>query len=263
MRALRDAGKHRKQREIRLARVGLAADSVGGVEAELRDYAFFKLLHLFGVAVEKLEEARGGAGRALAAEQLHIREREIDLFKIHKQILEPERCALAHRRRLRGLEMRIRERRYALVFLREVRNGAYRREQFALDKQHRAALYDHVRVVADVAGGRAEVDYPLRGRARFAVGVDVRHDVVTHFLFLRGGEVVIDIVDMRLHFRDLRVGNIQPELLFALRESDPELAPGGELLVIREDALHFVPRVSLAERAFVVFVHIHFPFHRR
>ena len=89
-------------------------------------------------------------------------------------------------------------------------------------------------------------------RALFAVGVDVAHDVVTDDLFAGAGDVIVDIVGMCLHLVDHLVGDaIDAEFLLGLREGDPELPPGTELVVLGEDELHFLAGVPLGKRTYV------------
>ena len=98
-------------------------------------------------------------------------------------------------------------------------------------------------------------------RTELRVGVDMRHDVVTQLLFVIGCFVIVDVINMLLHFLDLRVRDCESELLFALSQRDPESAPGGKLVVRAEDALHLPGRVSAAKRIFVnFFMHGSSPF---
>ena len=99
------------------------------------------------------------------------------------------------------------------------------------------------------------MNYRFRRRASLAICEDVRHDIMTDFLFAPCRSFIVDVVYMRLHLRYLLIGNIKPQFFFALGESYPEPAPCGKLAVIRKDFLHFSACVSLAERIFVYIVH--------
>ena len=115
MRALRDARQHREHIEVHLARIGLPRDGVAGGKAHLGSNLLFQFLDLFVVALEQLEEAGTGARRALAAAQFQLRQLEIELCKVHEQVVEPKRGTLADRGGLRRLEMCIGERRLVLI----------------------------------------------------------------------------------------------------------------------------------------------------
>jgi hypothetical protein len=71
------------------------------------------------------------------------------------------------------------------------------------------------------------------------------------FLFTRFGDVVVDVVGVRLELGDLLVGNVESELFLSLRERYPQPAPGPEFFVRRKKILHLAARVPRAERAFV------------
>ena len=75
------------------------------------------------------------------------------------------------------------------------------------------------------------MDDPLGFGTLLAVGIDVRHDVVTDLFFTRRGDVVIDIVGMGAQFLELTVGNREAELLLRLGERDPQPPPGPEFVV--------------------------------
>ena len=66
-------------------------------------------------------------------------------------------------------------------------------------------------------------------RAGVAERADVRHHVMAQPVFILGGAVKIDIVEMRTHFLKLLVGNGQTQLLLALGEREPETAERREL----------------------------------
>lgn len=117
----------------------------------------------------------------------------------------------------------------ALVLLRKIRrlfNGG--KQQGAYLQERLFHLY-YVGVVADVTAGRAEMNDGFRLGARLAESEDVRHNVVPHFLFAFGGICVIDVGDVRFHFRNLLLRNRDAKLLFGLGERNPEFSPRGEL----------------------------------
>ena len=254
-RALRDARKHRQREEIHLARVGLAADGIDVGEAHLLRDERFELFDLLPVAVEQREEARRGAGRAAASEELEVPCREIQLLKIEHQILHPQRRALAERRRLGGLKMRISQRRQRLVLLRKIRKRGDRAQKPRAYLRESLPLKNDVRVVADIAARRAEMDYRHRLRAGRAEGMDMRHNVVAQLALLLRRKLIVDVGQVCAHLVKLFVGDVQPQLLLALREREPQSAPGRKLIVGREYLLHFFTRVAAAKGAFIAVGH--------
>src|SRR6185437_6126266 len=73
-----------------------------------------ELADLRMVALEQLEEARLRSGGPLHAPHGKVRQTEIEIREVEHEILHPQRRALADRRELRGLKMRVAERRFVL-----------------------------------------------------------------------------------------------------------------------------------------------------
>ena len=87
---------------------------VTGIERakpDRRGHAPVELAHLRVVAVEELEEGRLRARRALHAAAGQRRDAVVEVREVEHEVLHPERRALADGRRLRGLEVRVAERR--------------------------------------------------------------------------------------------------------------------------------------------------------
>ena len=99
------------------------------------------------------------------------------------------------------------------------------------------------------------MNYSRRLGALNAVSVNVRHNVVANFFFARLGNVVIYIVRVRLKLCDLLVGNVEPELLFALGESYPEPPSRFELVIRREKVFHLFARIARIKGTFVNILH--------
>jgi len=135
--ALRDAAEHRKHAAVQLSRVGLPADRVDRLQPHLFGDALFQLQHLLAIAVEKRQEAGLGAGGALGAQQLHRAQRVVEVLHIHQEVLHPKGCALAHRHRLRGLQVGEAQRGQVLVPEREGAKAAKRLHQLAADQLER------------------------------------------------------------------------------------------------------------------------------
>ena len=83
-----------------------------------------ELLDLCVVAVEERQERRLRAGRPLHAAEFQRRDAVLDLFQVDRQVLRPQRRALADGRELRGLEVRVAERRQVLPLQRRTSPGA-------------------------------------------------------------------------------------------------------------------------------------------
>ena len=253
---LRDAGQDAEYLRVDLARVCLPGDRHAGGKAHLLRDTALELVYLFRVAVEERQKACAGAGGALAAEKPQVVKLVFEPVEIHYKILEPQARPLSRRGGLRRLEMRVRERRHVPVPAGEIRQRGDGVHEERTDAPKPFPELDDIGVVPDVAARRAEVDDGLCPGAGVAVGADVRHHVVAQPAFVFGGLFVVDVINMRAHFGNLVVRDGKPQLLFALREGDPELPPGGEFEVGREDALHFPRGISGAQGVFVDrFVH--------
>ena len=67
--------------------------------------------------------------------------------------------------------------------------------------------------------------------ALYAVCIHMGHNVMTHLALSLLRNVIIDIVRMFLQFVDLLLSDVQTQFFLRLRQSDPQLSPGAELLV--------------------------------
>ena len=109
-----------------------------------------------------------------------------DRLEVHEQVRRPERRALADRRGLRGLVVRVGERRQVAVRQREVAQAPQHRDEAPFDERQALAHLDEVRVVRDVGRRGAPVDDAARRGRRRAEDAHVGHDVVPRrLLFLR------------------------------------------------------------------------------
>ena len=75
----------------------------------------------------------------------------------------------------------------------------------------------------------------------------MRHDIVPHFLFARGGDFVVDVQGKVTQRLELCFGDRKPQFLFGFREGNPELAPSAELGLFRKDMLHFPAGIAPAQ----------------
>ena len=254
-RALRDAGQHRQVHPVELARIGLAGHRKAAAVSHLFRDAPVERAAFFVVPLKQLEERRLGAGGALGAEQLRLRQAVAHLLEIHQKFLDPQRRALADGGRLRGLEVGEREGGEILVFLRktaQLRDGV---DQLFLHQPHRVVEDNQVGVVADIAARRPQMDDTAGVRALLAIGIDMRHHIVADFLFPLRGDFIVNVLRMGLQLRDLLVGNRQAELLLGLRERDPQLPPGAELIVGGEQVLHLPAGIARGQGRFIFIRH--------
>ena len=145
-------------------------------------------------------------------------------FEIEHQVVAPQRRALADGRRLRRLQVRHSQAGKVAILLGEACENVDDLHKPAADEVDRFANLNEIGVVGDFARRRAEMDDAAGTGALIAIGVDVRHDVVTQlaFVFRRDGE--IDLVDVRPQFLDLGFGDIEAEFVLRLSESDPDAA---------------------------------------
>ena len=163
---------------------------------------------------------------------------------VHVQFIQPQRRALADRRQLGRLQMRIRQRGHCLVLIREIRQQVHHVEQLAPHDLQALAHDNHVGVVAHIAGRRAQMDDARRLRALQTVRVDVAHHVVAALLLAALRIVVVDVLRMGFQLGNLLVSDVQPLLLFRLRQRNPQLPPGAELVVLGEDELHLLAGIA-------------------
>ena len=260
-RALRDAAQHVQHLAVELSRVGLAGYGKARLVAQLLGDLAVDLRGELVVAVKELEEARLRAGRALRAEQLRLADLVLDVLEVHQELLDPERRALADGRRLCGLEVRESQRRQILVFLRELRKHADDVDKLFADDLHRLGHDDDIGIIAHVAARRAEVDDASRLRALLAVGVDMAHHVVADYALARFGDLIVDVVGMRLELVDLLLRDRQAELHLAFRQRDPQAAPRFELHIRREKVFHLLVGIAGGKWGFVGVSHsIDLPF---
>ena len=229
---LGDAGEHAEHTEIDLTAVGLAGYRIAGREAHLLCDHLIELAALRMITVEELEEGRLGAGGTLRSEKLQGAEYILEILEVEHELVQPQGRTLADGCRLCRLEVGIRKCRHILILHRELAELVDDIDELLMHELEALPHDDDIRVVADIAGGRTEVDDALRIRALYAVCVHMAHNIVTHFLLTCLCHLIIDLILMCLQLIDLLLCDVETQLMLRLCQCDPELSPGTELVVL-------------------------------
>ena len=182
---------------------------------------------------------------------------KIQPLQIHQKILQPQGGPLAQGGGLSGLEMGIGQSGGVPVPGGEIRQGIDGRQKQAANLQQAFPHLNHVGVIAHIAGSRAQVDNGHGQGAKIPEGVQVSHYVVTKVFLVFGHSFIINVVDMGAHLVDLRLGDVQPQLLLAFGQGDPQPAPGGEFEIRGEDMLHLFGCVAGTQGTFIGRLHGH------
>ena len=238
-----DAGENVQHAGIHFSGIRLSGYRIAAVESHFFGDLAVDLMYLGEISVKEFQEAGLCAGSSFGSQQLHGIQDVIQVFKIHQEILQPQRGSLSDRRRLCRLEMRESQRRQRFVFFCKVRKVCDDIYQFLSYQFQTFRHDDQVRVVADVARRRAEVDDALGFRALQSVSVYVGHDVVANDLLAFFGFVVVDIIGGGLQFCDLLVSDGKAQLLFRFCQCDPEFSPGPEFHFRGKEVFHLFARI--------------------
>ena len=81
-------------------------------------------------------------------------------------------------------------------------------------------------------------------RRDLAVGVDMSHHIMAHFLFPSRRTFVINIGDVRFQLGDLFCRNWKAQLHFRLCQRDPELPPGLNAGIHGEQLQHILRGIA-------------------
>ena len=245
---LRETGEAGEEVGVHLARIGLSrnGDATGKIHLP-RDHVLERL-HFALVPLEQLHERRLRAGRPLGAEEQELSEPVLERLHVLYKLVNPEGRALADRRQLGGLQMRVGEARQVAPLFRESAELPHDLCGFFQNQARRVAQHDHIGVVPHIAGGRPEVNDRLRLRALYPVSVDMAHDVMAYLALPRLRHVEIDVVAMRLELRHLLFGDGESERVLRPRQSDPQPPPRAELVRIRKQILHLLARIPRRKR---------------
>ena len=243
-RALGDPGEDREHVVVDLARVRLAAQADRAVESHLRGDHAVKFAHLVAVAAEEVEVAGLRAGGALGAAERQFVDGAVEGGQVEHEVLDVEGEAFADGGELGGLEVREAEHGHGFVFGGELREVVDQVQQLAPQDLHAVAHLDELGIVGHEAARGAQVDDALGLRADLAERADMAHHVVPDLGLDAFGLLEVDVVEVRLHLRDLFVGDGQPQGLFALGQRQPQTAPGGVLALGGEIVAHFLACVT-------------------
>ena len=217
------------------------------------------------ISIEQLEE-----GGLSARGPLHPPEPEAvpgrpDVLLVHQKFLEPETSSLAwgeqslslspgetswlptHSGQLCGLEVGEAECRHLPELRSEGRQAGDDPGQLGQQDIEAVPEDDEVGVVPHIAGGGAQVDDGGGSGSRQAECVNMSHNVVPHLPLLLGRLLEVDVVDVLLHLRQLAGADLQAQLRLGFGQPEPELAPGRELLSVREIELHLLGGVAGVE----------------
>ena len=146
---------------------------------------------------------------------------KIQFFKIGKKILHPQRRAFADRYGLRGLIMRIAERRCRTIPLGKCGKVGNHLQKRVPNELQRGAVEDQVGIIRNIAACRTEMNDARRFGRGNAVGVYVRHHVMPHFFFPLGGKRKVDGIHIGFQRRHLFRRNGKSEIMLGTRQLRP------------------------------------------
>ena len=172
----------------------------------------------------------------------------VDLLQVHVQLVHPQGGALADGGQLGGLAVGVGEAGHILVLVGKLGQVRQHADGLLAHQLQSLAHDDDVGIIAHIAAGSTQMDDTLGLGALQTVGIDVAHDIVTHQLFAGDGILVVHVVLVGFQLGNLLIGDGKALLLLGLGQRDPQLAPGAELVVVREDILHLVRGIAGRER---------------
>ena len=235
---------------VDLAGVDLSDDVVDARETEHLGQLPVELVHPLAVAQELLER-RLRAGRAPCPSQSQVVQGRIDLIEVEEEVLQPQARPLAHRGGLRGLEVRVAERREIAVLAGELRQRRRDRGKAVAHEPKGVALLDERCVVGHERAGGAEMDVAAgRGRDLPEV-VDVRHHIVAQLRLQLRDPAEVEGVAGLSHLRDRGVGDLDAELPFRLGKRYPQISPDESRARRRKDVGHLLRRVTVDQWVWV------------
>ena len=249
--ALGDTAETGEDAAVYLAGIGLAAHRKALFEAEAGGQTAVHLIDLGLAAVKQVHKAGLGARGAAAAQEFQRRQHVVQLLHVRQQVLHPQRGPLAHGDGLCRLIVGVAQCRRGGVFFREGRQIRQHRQQMSPQIDQSVPVQDQIGVIRDVAAGGAQMDDARRRWGRLAVGVHVGHHVVAHLPLPLGGDIVVDVGDVGLQLRGLRLCDGEPQLVLHAGQRRPQPPPGLVAAVVREQPQHIVRGVAGRQRGLV------------
>ena len=145
--------------------------------------------------------------------------------------------------------------RQILIFLCKLCKLSDKTYKLFLNKLHSLCHYDNISVVTDVTTCCTQVNNRFCVRTLYAVCVNVRHYIVTNFLFTSLCNIIINIVNMLFHLSNLFVCYIKSKFFFTFCKCNPKFSPCLKLHIRRKNILHFFARISFRKRCLVSVIH--------
>ena len=240
-----DARQYRQDVVVRLAGVCLAAHGDRALEAHQFTDTLVQGDDLVVVSVEQLHEGGLRAGGALHAAEGDVLDLVFQILEVHDQILVPQRRSLANGHELSRLVVGEAESGQITVLVGEVAESVDDTHQLIQNQVRGLANLDQVGIITHIARSSTQVNNGHGLGAELTKSMDVGHHIMSQLLLLRFGELVVNVVNVCLHFRDLLVSNVEAQLLFSRSKGNPELSPGGKFHIRGPHIAHFLGGISL------------------
>ena len=183
---------------IRLAGIGLTGHRYTLFETHLLCNHGIDPVNGLLISFKKLQKACLSSGRPLGAQKLHRTKDILHILQIHAELLQPQRRPFPHSRRLCRLKMGKCQRRQRFMCICKFCQLRDHVDKLPSDQTKRLGHDDDIRIVTHITGSSPQMDDSLRFRALHPIGIDMGHDVMTHFLFPRPCHLIIDILCMSL-----------------------------------------------------------------
>ena len=249
--ALGNPRQSRNHIVVHLPGVGLSANGHNACKAHFLGNLLLQLLDLLVVSLEQLQEGGLSTGGTLGAQQLQCGDAVLHLLQIHKKIVHPKGSPLADGDQLGRLEMGEAQSGHSLILVGKGGQMGNHLHQLGPNQLQTFPHQNHIRVVAHVAAGGAQVNDGHRLGAELAVGVNMRHHVMAQLLLPLGRPLIVNIGDMSLQLIHLLLGNRKPQFHFRPGQRDPKTTPSGELFICGKDIQHLIAGVAGGQGALI------------
>ena len=115
-----------------------------------------------------------------------------------------------------------------LILIRKARKLIYNIYKLLSYKLKRLRHNDYIRVVTHITGSGSKMYDTLCFGALFAVGIHMAHYVMPYLLLTLSRHIVVDVIDVRLHFLYLLIRDLKSQLLLCFRKGYPQFPPCSE-----------------------------------